>query len=190
MSHFDSAGYLPQGGLLFSWKTVRENVELPLAIQGIDQRTRRKVVDEQLEPFGLRGFDSRYPQELSGGMRQRAALLRTVVTGAPILFLDEPFGALDTITRHRLQDWLAALIQELDRTMLLVTHDLEEALVLSERVIVLTQRPASVAGEILFKPEDAEEKQRTSKAFRDAKATLLETIEKGAHKTDDQNRCI
>ena len=188
--HFDSAGYLPQGGLLFSWKTVRENVELPLAIQGVGKRARRKTVDEQLEPFGLRGFADRYPRELSGGMQQRAALLRTVLTGAPILFLDEPFGALDTITRHRLQDWLATLIRKLNRTMLVVTHDLEETLVLSERVIVLTQRPASVAGEVLFKPQDVKERRRTSKAFLDTKATLLDTIEKGVYEADGQDRRI
>ncbi len=180
MRNFDSAGYLPQGGLLFPWKTVLENVELPLVIKGVDKRSRRDAIDAQLEPFGLAGFANVYPQELSGGMQQRAALLRTVITGAPILFLDEPFGALDTITRQRLQDWLAALIQQLDHTMLLVTHDLEEALILAERVIVLTERPATVVGEVQFEQGDVGRKCRTGKRFLDAKKTLLEMIEKGA----------
>jgi ABC-type nitrate/sulfonate/bicarbonate transport system ATPase subunit len=177
---FDSAGYLPQEGLLFPWKTVLENVELPLVIKGVDKRSRRDTIDAQLEPFGLAGFANAYPQELSGGMQQRAALLRTVITGAPILFLDEPFGALDTITRQRLQDWLAALIQQLERTMLLVTHDLEEALILAERVIVLTERPATVVGEVQYEQGDVGRKCRTGEGFLDAKKTLLEMIEKGA----------
>jgi len=188
--HFDSAGYLPQGGLLLSWKTVLENVELPLAIQGVNKRTRRKAIEEQLEPFGLAGFAGIYPHKLSGGMRQRAALLRTVMTGSEVLFLDEPFGALDTITRQRLQDWLATLIQQLDRTMLLVTHDLEEALILAERVTVLTERPASVIGEILFEQGDTDGKRRTSNRFFAAKTRLLAMIQQGEKKADGQDATL
>lgn len=187
---FDSAGYLPQGGLLFPWKTVTENIELPLAIKGVDKRSRKNAIGAQLEPFGLAGFANAYPQELSGGMQQRAALLRTVMTGATVLFLDEPFGALDTITRQRLQDWLADLIRRLDRTMLLVTHDLEEALVLAERVIVLTERPASVVGEILFEQTDADGKRRTSARFVAAKARLLAMIQEGGKKADGKDTTL
>jgi ABC-type nitrate/sulfonate/bicarbonate transport system ATPase subunit len=165
-------------------------VELPLAIQGVDKRTRKRLVEEQLDPFGLEGFADVYPHELSGGMQQRTALLRTVMTGAEILFLDEPFGALDTITRQRLQDWLVGLIRKLDRTMLLVTHDLEEALILAERVIVLTERPASVVGEILFEQAGANGKLRTSEYFFAAKVRLLAMIEEGDRQSHGQNATL
>jgi len=190
VAHFDTAGYLPQGGLLLPWKTVIENVELPLAIKGVDKRARRRAVEAQLEPFGLTGFADIYPHELSGGMQQRAALLRTIMTGAEMLFLDEPFGALDTITRQRLQDWLADLIQKLGRTMLLVTHDIEEALILAERIIVLTDRPASVVGEVLFKQRDANDKRRTSERFFATKASLLAMIQEGGQKADGQDASV
>jgi putative hydroxymethylpyrimidine transport system ATP-binding protein len=144
LGRLDRAGYLPQGGLLFPWKTVVENVELPLCIRGVDREKRRHEVVSRLAVFGLEGFGRAYPHELSGGMQQRVGLLRTIVAGASVLVLDEPFGALDTLTRHGLQDWLAELLIGLDRTMLFVTHDIEEAVVLSDRVILLTERPATV----------------------------------------------
>jgi ABC-type nitrate/sulfonate/bicarbonate transport system ATPase subunit len=144
----DRAGYLPQGGVLYPWKTVLENVELPLQIRGIPKATRRGALRRRLPDFGLAGFEASYPHELSGGMRQRAALLRAVMTESPLLVLDEPFGALDTLTRHQMQDWLSDLLARLDRTLLFVTHDLDEAVALSKRIVALTPRPASVLGEM------------------------------------------
>lgn len=141
------AGYLPQGGLLFPWKTVLDNAALPLQLRGASRAVRYAAVADRLPAFGLSGFETAYPHELSGGMRQRVALLRALLTGSPVLVLDEPFGALDVLTRHRMQDWLLELIERVDRTLLFVTHDLEEATVLAERVIVLTERPASILGE-------------------------------------------
>jgi len=161
----DRAGYLPQGGLLLPWKTVTENAELPLQIRGVDRAERRAAVAEQLPAFGLVGFENAFPHELSGGMQQRVALLRALLTGCPVLVLDEPFGALDVLTRHRMQDWLAELLERLDRTMLFVTHDIEEAVALAKRVVVLTDRPATVLGE-----------RRVALAARDGAARLGETF--------------
>lgn len=103
---------------------------------------------QEFETFGLKGYEYAYPNELSGGMRQRAAFLRTALCSADILLLDEPFGALDVITRNDMQDWLLKLRKELNRTMLLVTHDIDEALYLADRILILGGSPASICKEI------------------------------------------
>ncbi len=170
------AGYLPQDGLLLPWKTVLANAELPLELRGVSAAERRTRIQEALPAFGLDGFEKAYPHELSGGMRQRAALLRAVLTGSPILILDEPFGALDTLTRHRLQEWLADTIRRLARAMLFVTHDLEEAVVLSERLVLLSPRPAVVLGESRVSLSAEERRNRLGLAFlatRDRALALL-----------------
>ena len=176
----DRAGYLPQGGLLFPWKTVIENAELPLQIRGIDRAKRRAAVAGHLPAFGLTGFEAVYPHELSGGMRQRVALLRALMTGCQVLVLDEPFGALDVLTRHRMQDWLAKLLERLDRTMLFVTHDLEEAVALAERVVVLTERPAVVLGEHCVPLGASERTDRLGEPFLAARDALLALINEGS----------
>lgn len=182
----DRAGYLPQGGLLFPWKTVIENAELPLQIDGVDRATRRAAVAEHVPAFGLAGFETAYPHELSGGMRQRVALLRALMTGCPVLVLDEPFGALDVLTRHRMQDWLAELLQRLDRTMLFVTHDLEEAVALAERVVVLTDRPAVVLGEHRVPLGASERTDRLGGPFLAARDALLALIHEGSTDARDE----
>lgn len=175
----DRAGYLPQDAVLFPWKTVVENAELPLQIRGMGRKERRREVLRWLDPFGLAGFAGSYPHELSGGMRQRAGLLRAAASGAEVLILDEPFGALDTLTRQRLQDWLADLLSELDRTMLFVTHDLEEAVVLANRVILLSERPARVIGERGISLSRKERSDRLSPQFHREKDALLAMIREG-----------
>ena len=157
----DRAGYLPQDSLLFPWKTVVQNAELPLQIRGIGRKERREEVLGRLESFGLARFKDAYPHELSGGMRQRAGLLRATVSGAEVLVLDEPFGALDTLT------------------MLFVTHDLEEAVVLSDRVLVLSDRPATVIGERGISLSGKERSDRLSGPFYREKDALLAMIQKG-----------
>jgi putative hydroxymethylpyrimidine transport system ATP-binding protein len=173
-------GYLPQDVLLLPWKTLAENVALPLQIAGAPRGRRRSVVLERLPRFGLAGFGDAYPHELSGGMRQRAALLRAVVAGAESLVLDEPFGSLDTLTRHRLQGWMADLMDELDRTLIFVTHDLDEAVVLSKRVVVLTARPASVLGECGIRLVPRERDARLGPSFTRARDELMEMMLQGA----------
>ncbi len=172
----DRAGYLPQGGLLFPWKTVIGNAELPLQIRGLGRQHRQAAVAEHLEAFGLAGFENAFPHELSGGMKQRAALLRALMTGCPILILDEPLGALDVRTRHRMQDWLAALVRRLERAMLFVTHDPEEAIALAERVVVLTDRPASVLGEHSIRLAVSQRTDRFGGPFLVARDALLSLI--------------
>lgn len=175
----DRAGYLPQDALLFPWKTVVQNAELPLQIRGIGREKRREEIIRWLPLFGLQPFAEAYPHELSGGMRQRAGLLRAVVSGAAVLVLDEPFGALDTLTRHRLQDWLSGLLAELDRTMLFVTHDLEEAVVLANRVLILSERPGTVIGEREIPLTREERSERLSPPFYREKDALFAMIQEG-----------
>src|SRR5262249_10214522 len=119
--------YMPQKDLLQPWRTVLDNTVLGLEIRGVRKREARARARRLFEPFGLSGSESARPADLSGGMRQRAALLRTVLLDREILLLDEPFGALDSITRKRMQEWLSALLSERGLTAVLVTHDVDEA---------------------------------------------------------------
>lgn len=146
--------YMPQNDLLFPWKTILENVCLYGYVHGSLEEVRREA-KENFSLFGLAGYEDRYPSELSGGMRQRAAFLRTALCRADILLLDEPFGALDVITRGEMQDWLIHMRKRLNKTVILVTHDMDEAIYLSDRILILNESPARITGEIVI-----EEKQR------------------------------
>ena len=139
--------YMPQNDLLFPWKTILDNVCLYGQIHGSMEEMRREA-SKNFPAFGLEGYETKYPSSLSGGMRQRAAFLRTALCKADILLLDEPFGALDVITRGDMQDWLISMRARLNRTVLLVTHDMDEALYLSDRILILTQAPAHITCEI------------------------------------------
>lgn len=150
-SHF---AYMPQQDLLFPWETILENVCLYGKINGKYNDVRAEAL-RNFESFGLSGYENKYPEELSGGMRQRAAFLRTSLCHADILLLDEPFAALDVITRGEMQDWLLSIRQELSKTTVLVTHDIDEAIYLSDRVLVLSGKPARMQAEI-----SVEEKNR------------------------------
>jgi ABC-type nitrate/sulfonate/bicarbonate transport system ATPase subunit len=142
-------GYMPQRDLLLPWRTVLENVTLgpELARQGNMQAARRSA-RERLPIFGLEGFADVYPAALSGGMRQRAALLRTVLMERDVLLLDEPFGALDALTRAALQEWLLGVWGAEGQTVLFITHDVDEAVFLADRVVVMTPRPGRIRVEI------------------------------------------
>ena len=140
-------GYMPQQDLLFPWRSVLDNVALGLEISGLDKAEARTRTAGHFERFGLAGFERRRPSELSGGMRQRAAFLRTYLLGRPFLLLDEPFGALDAITRAELQGWLAAAWSDFGGSALLVTHDPHEAVALADRVFLMTPRPGRIAAE-------------------------------------------
>jgi ABC-type nitrate/sulfonate/bicarbonate transport system ATPase subunit len=141
-------GYMPQHDLLLPWRTVLDNVIIPLEIQGMPGKESRRQALQMLPHFGLENFGNEYPSALSGGMRQRAALLRTWLTGRSTLLFDEPFGALDALTRKELQNWLLKAWQDYGRTILFITHDVEEALYLSDRVIVLSARPGMIRREL------------------------------------------
>ncbi len=147
-SRLGRLGYMPQRDMLLPWRSVLGNVLVPQDIKGIPRKESRKEALEMFPRFGLEGFENDYPSSLSGGMRQRAALLRTWLTGCDTLLLDEPFGALDALTRKELQDWLLRVWQESGRTVVFITHDVEEAVYLADRVIVLSVRPGTVKREL------------------------------------------
>ncbi|OAN71280.1 ABC transporter ATP-binding protein [Jannaschia sp. EhC01] len=140
--------FMPQRDALMPWRRIIDNVTLGLEVQGMARKDAREKVLPLLKDFGLDGFAHRYPAQLSGGMRQRAALLRTVVQGRPVQLLDEPFGALDALTRTRMQRWFEDRWQTAKWTTVLVTHDVREALALSDRIYVLSARPARVIAEV------------------------------------------
>jgi NitT/TauT family transport system ATP-binding protein len=142
------AAYMPQRDQLLPWYSAIDNAALALRNRGAGKAEARRGAAALFERFGLAGFEARRPTELSGGMRQRVAFLRTLVAGKPLLALDEPFGALDAITRGEMQEWLAAALGEDPRTAVLVTHDVEEALYLCDRVAVLSPRPARIVAEL------------------------------------------
>lgn len=138
------AGYMPQQPLLLPWRTVEENVMLGLDVRHVPRKKARYEANELLKHFGLAEFAHNYPSTLSGGMRQRVALLRTVLFNRSFLLLDEPFGALDALTRLACQMWLLDLWQEVHSSVLFITHDVREAMLLSDRIYVLSARPARV----------------------------------------------
>ncbi len=148
--HTGKAGrvsYMHQKDLLMPWKKIIDNVALPLRLKGVSKKKSRDHAQSYFELFGLEGFEKVYPHQLSGGMRQRAALLRTYLCSSDVLLLDEPFGGLDAITRARLQDWLLVTLAKLNVSVLFITHDIEEALYLSDRIYVLSDRPAVIRKE-------------------------------------------
>jgi ABC-type nitrate/sulfonate/bicarbonate transport system ATPase subunit len=144
----EQCALMPQSDLLMPWRDALGNASLPLENAGVDRREARARAAELFAELGLEGFEGARSWELSGGMRQRVAFARTLLAEKPVLLLDEPFGALDAITRSEMQEWLAAAMGARPRTALLVTHDLDEALRLCDRVVVLTARPGRVACEL------------------------------------------
>lgn len=145
--------YMPQEDLLFPWRTILDNVCLYGEIHHCKEAMRAEAL-QKLEQFGLAGCEDKYPDELSGGMRQRAAFLRTTLCEAGIYLLDEPFGALDVITRGDMQDWLQSLCSDLKKTILLVTHDTDEAIYLSDRILILGEPGKGIRKEIQIQEKD------------------------------------
>jgi NitT/TauT family transport system ATP-binding protein len=139
---------MPQRDLLLPWLTAAENAGLALRVAGATRSEARSRAAALFAELGLESFQGARPHELSGGMRQRVAFLRTLLAGKPVLCLDEPFGALDAITRSEMQQWLADTLRREPRTVLLVTHDIEEAVLLGDRVLVLSPRPGRVLAEL------------------------------------------
>jgi NitT/TauT family transport system ATP-binding protein len=139
---------MPQRDLLLPWLRALDNAALALRVAGASRAEARERARPLFARLGLEGFDAARPHELSGGMRQRVAFARTLLSGKPVLCLDEPFGALDAMTRADMQVWLAGALAEVPRTVLLVTHDVEEAAVLADRIAVLSPRPGRVVAEL------------------------------------------
>ena len=142
------AALMPQHDLLLPWLSALDNAALAQRIARVPRAQARERAEALFVELGLEGFEHAMPSELSGGMRQRVAFLRTLLSGKPVLCLDEPFGALDAITRAEMQDWLVRAFVQQPRTIVLVTHDVEEAVLLADRVIVLSPRPGRVVAQI------------------------------------------
>lgn len=141
-------GYMPQRDALLPWRSVLDNAILGAELTGVNRDAARADARNLLPLFGLEGFENAWPSELSGGMKQRAALLRTFLAGYDILLLDEPFGALDALTRRMLQQWLLGVSARFSKTILFITHDIDEALLLGDRVLVFSPRPGRIAAQL------------------------------------------
>ncbi len=169
--------YMLQKDLLLPYKTIADNVALPLIIRGEEPSRAREQAIEQFAFFGLGGTETKYPRQLSGGMRQRAALLRTYLFSRDLALLDEPFSALDTITRSALHQWYLEVMENIHLTTLFITHDIDEAILLSDRIYLLTGTPSRISREIVItepKPRSAD--FRVSEAFLDYKRRILQAL--------------
>jgi ABC-type nitrate/sulfonate/bicarbonate transport system ATPase subunit len=170
-------GYMPQRDLLLPWRRVLDNAILGPEVHGEDVAAARREAQGLLSLFGLGGFGESYPASLSGGMRQRAALLRTFLCRRDVLLLDEPFGALDAITRMDLQEWLQRVWREFRYSVLFITHDVEEAIFLADRVYVLSPRPTRVCLELTVElPRPRSRPITLSPAFAVLKQRVLEAL--------------
>jgi ABC-type nitrate/sulfonate/bicarbonate transport system ATPase subunit len=170
---------MPQRDLLLPWRTALDNAIIAMQNRGVPREEARATTRPYFERFGLAEFEHARPAQLSGGMRQRVSFLRTLMAEKDVLLLDEPFGALDSITRAQMQEWLLHTLNEVPRTVLLVTHDVEEALLLSRTVLVLSARPGRVVKALRTDLESMGESRReivTSAAFVALKEQALEAI--------------
>lgn len=176
--------FMPQRDMLLPWRTVLDNAILAAEIDGVPKRTARERALGSIDRFGLRGFESHYPNQLSGGMRQRVALMRTFLFERDIMLLDEPFGALDALTRSLMQRWLLEVWEGERRTVLFITHDIDEAIFLGDRVVVMSARPGHIKFEAkvqLSRPRSPE--VVTGPEFIDLKRQLLAIVEEESLKT-------
>lgn len=172
------AGFMPQHDRLLPWRSALDNAVLAADVMGLDRAGSRATARALFERFGLAGFEDAWPDELSGGMRQRLALLRTFLTDRGLLLLDEPFGALDAITRRRMHTWLQEVLAADRRTVLFVTHDVDEALTLSDRILVFSERPGRIVSDVTVdEPRPRSGSFMTSAEFTDLKAELLASLD-------------
>ena len=151
--------YMLQKDLLLQHKTVLDNVALPLVLKGVKKKAAREQAAAYFKQFGLEGTELKYPSQLSGGMRQRAALLRTYMCGDRVALLDEPFSALDTLTRTAVQEWYLGVMEEIKLSTLFITHDIDDAILLSDRIYIMSGKPAIISEELVIeepKPRDGE----------------------------------
>jgi len=174
--------YMPQRDLLLPWLVAIDNAAIALRNRGSSRAVARRAAHPLFERFGLAGFERTRAAELSGGMRQRVAFLRTLLAGKPVLLLDEPFASLDAITRAEMQEWLAGALAAESRSVILVSHDVEEALYLSDRVLVLSPRPARAVAEISAPAPRARPRLEavTASGFTNARERALEALTEGS----------
>jgi ABC-type nitrate/sulfonate/bicarbonate transport system ATPase subunit len=169
--------YMYQKDMMVPWKKVIDNIGVPLIFKGVSKKKAREIVLENIKDFGLEGFEYKYPNKLSGGMKQRANFLKTYLTSKDIILLDEPFGALDSLTRRKMQRWLMDLREKMNSTILFITHDIEEAILLSDKIYILSEKPAVVKGEIIVNlPKDRKNEIVTSEEFVKIKKNIMKLI--------------
>ncbi len=173
-----NVSYMLQKDLLLPYRTVVDNVALPLLIGGMKKREAREKASKHFELFGLEGTEKKYPSQLSGGMRQRAALLRTYLFAKPIALLDEPFSALDMLTKHAIHDWYLKVMEEIKLSTLFITHDIDEAILLSDRILLLTGAPGKITKEIIIREAKPRNKEfHISEEFLEYKREILKHLE-------------
>ncbi|MCV4229680.1 ABC transporter ATP-binding protein [Virgibacillus sp. LDC1] len=173
-------GYMLQKDMLLPWRTILDNIILGMEVRGVPYKEAAERALPLMEKYGLKGFDKHYPKELSGGMKQRAALLRTLLYDRDIILLDEPFGALDAQTRLTMQNWLLQIWEDFGKTVLFVTHDIDEAIYLSDDIYVFSSRPGRIKSKItvtMERPRKTED--MTSPAFMELKHHLMDLLSAG-----------
>ena len=169
--------YMLQKDLLLPYRTIEDNVALPLLIKGEKKREARRKVGAYFEEFGLDGTEKKYPHQLSGGMRQRAALLRTYLFSDGVALLDEPFSALDTLTKNSMHAWYLNIMEQIRLSTLFITHDIDEAILLSDRIYLMGGKPGKITDEIIIRERKPREKDFTlTGEFLDYKREILEKL--------------
>ena len=173
-----NVSYMYQKDLLLEWRKIIDNVILPLTLSGMKKNEAYEKVLPYFDIFQLTGFEYHYPSQLSGGMRQRAALMRTYMCGKSMLLLDEPFGSLDAMTKLNMQKWLKDVQKKFESSVFFITHDIDEAIYLSDRIYVLSSRPASVIDEIRIDLDKTDFLRcTTSPEFNEIKKTIMELLQ-------------
>lgn len=170
--------YMPQKDMLLPFRTLYNNVKIPLEIRGIEKEKHDSLIRPLLKDFMLEEHVNHYPSELSGGLKQRAALLRTFLIDSELMLLDEPFGALDAITRHKLQSWLLEVWEKYNHTVLFITHDIDEAIFLSDKVYIMSANPGEFIKELqvtLTRPRQKEDS--LSQDFINLKKEIISYLE-------------
>jgi len=176
-------GFVFQEYALFPWRTVSENIEFGLEMKNVPKKDRRQRALEYIHKFGMDGFEDKYPKELSGGMKQRVAIARTLINDPSIILMDEPFGSLDSQTRNTMQEFLLSIWQNSNRTILFVTHNIDEAVFLSNRVIGLSKRPGNIKFSLeidIPMPRD-----RTSSEFNQYRKEILNFLHRERNSPDE-----
>jgi len=169
--------YMPQKDMLFAFRTTLDNVILPLVLRGMPRGQARQRAASYFAQFGLSGCEGKYPSQLSGGMRQRAALLRTCLMDNPVILLDEPFSALDAITRYQMQAWVMEIARSMELSVLFITHDVEEAVTLSDTIYIMTGCPGRITATVdIPQPRPRGRDFTTSPAFASLKGRVLDAI--------------
>ena len=179
-------GMVFQEYALFPWMSIAQNISFGLEIKGMDKDARTEIVDRLLKVLNLVEFKDRYPKDLSGGMRQRVAIARVLALDSPVLLMDEPFGALDALTRRSLQDELLKIWADLKKTVIFVTHSIEESIYLADRIVVLTYRPGTIKRDIrvdISRPRDS-----NSAAFTELKRELTVAVMVEQHRHEQAER--